>query len=179
MDGQAYPGRGRGDRGAVLVEFALVAPLLFLLLFGIIEFGYNFNTYQAVRQGVREGARQAVVDDSGTGSCADDRLGRQRRGEENDLHYEAAGGGRRRRRRQATSEWQCASSVASPGIGEQLVVCAQYPMTSFTGFFSPIFSGKYFQSNIQMRIEKPSSGMNDDQESPPSGGSWSWCIDPS
>ena len=62
--------RAQGDDGAALVEFALVMPLLFLLLFGIVEFGINMNDYQAIRQGVRDAARQAVVADYGTGSCA-------------------------------------------------------------------------------------------------------------
>ena len=62
--------RAQGDDGAALVEFALVMPLLFLLLFGIVEFGINMNDYQAVRQGVRDSARQAVVADYGTGTCA-------------------------------------------------------------------------------------------------------------
>ena len=47
------PGRAQGDDGAALVEFALVMPVLFLLLFGIVEFGINLNDYQAIRQGIR------------------------------------------------------------------------------------------------------------------------------
>ena len=43
--------RSAGDRGAALVEFAIVMPLLFLILFGIIEFGIAFNDYQSIRQG--------------------------------------------------------------------------------------------------------------------------------
>ena len=41
----------RRARGAAIVEFAIVAPLLFLLLFGIVELGTAFNDYQSVRQG--------------------------------------------------------------------------------------------------------------------------------
>lgn len=51
----------RSDKGASLVEFALVAPLLFLLLFGIVEFGWLFFQNINVRQGAREGARLAAV----------------------------------------------------------------------------------------------------------------------
>jgi Flp pilus assembly protein TadG len=49
------------DRGASLVEFALIAPLLILLVFGIIEFGWLFGQFNDVRHGVREGARFAAV----------------------------------------------------------------------------------------------------------------------
>lgn len=51
----------RFDRGANLVEFAIVAPLLLILLLGIIEFGLLFAHYNEVRHGAREGARYAAV----------------------------------------------------------------------------------------------------------------------
>jgi len=51
----------RGEGGASLVEFALTAPFLILLLLGIIEFGYLFGEFNDVRHGAREGARAAAV----------------------------------------------------------------------------------------------------------------------
>lgn len=61
----------RKDRGAQLVEFALIAPLLIILLLGIIEFGYIFGQYNDIRHGAHEGARLAAVDDAslGTNTC--------------------------------------------------------------------------------------------------------------
>lgn len=56
--------RSRGkddDRGAQLVEFALVAPLLILLLFGIIEFGWLFAQMNEIRHVAQEGARWGAV----------------------------------------------------------------------------------------------------------------------
>lgn len=50
------------ERGASLVEFAFLAPLLVLLVFGIIEFGWKFGQLNDVRHAVREGARFAAVD---------------------------------------------------------------------------------------------------------------------
>lgn len=52
---------GRRDDGAAAVEFALVSILLFLLLFGIIEFGIGFFTQQGAAAGAREAARRAIV----------------------------------------------------------------------------------------------------------------------
>jgi Flp pilus assembly protein TadG len=52
---------GRRDGGAAAVEFALVAPLLFVVLFGIIDYGIYFADSIALRQGVREAARAGVV----------------------------------------------------------------------------------------------------------------------
>lgn len=49
------------ERGASAVEFALVAPLLFLLLFGIIEFGFIFNRWITITHAAREGVRLMSV----------------------------------------------------------------------------------------------------------------------
>lgn len=54
--------RRRGnERGANLVEFALVAPLLFALLFGMIEFGWAFAQNLDVKHTAREAGRLAAV----------------------------------------------------------------------------------------------------------------------
>lgn len=52
------------QRGAVLVEFALVSALLCLLLFGIIEMGLLFQDQAEVSQAAREAARSAAIGDS-------------------------------------------------------------------------------------------------------------------
>ena len=44
-----------------MVEFVLVAPILLLLVFGIIQFGILFNHYLTLTDAVRAGARQAAV----------------------------------------------------------------------------------------------------------------------
>lgn len=44
-----------------MVEFALVIPVLCLLVFGIIQFGLLFRDYLALTDAVRVGARQAAV----------------------------------------------------------------------------------------------------------------------
>jgi Flp pilus assembly protein TadG len=51
----------RSERGTAVVEFALIAPLLFLLVFGIIEFGRILNTYNQLTQLAGQGARAAAV----------------------------------------------------------------------------------------------------------------------
>jgi hypothetical protein len=45
-----------------MVEFALVAPLLLLLLFGIIDFGRVIYAYVTINQAVNEGVRTAIRD---------------------------------------------------------------------------------------------------------------------
>jgi Flp pilus assembly protein TadG len=63
--------RHRNDRGAAAVEFALIAPLFFALLFGIIELGVTLNEHQAVEAAAREGARVlALPSTSDAEACA-------------------------------------------------------------------------------------------------------------
>jgi Flp pilus assembly protein TadG len=54
----------RNDRGAVAVEFALILPILVVLVFGIIDFGRAFNAQVTLSQAAREGARLAALGNS-------------------------------------------------------------------------------------------------------------------
>jgi Flp pilus assembly protein TadG len=51
----------RGDRGAVIVEFAFVMPLLAALVFGILDFGFMINRDTQVNNAAREGAREGTL----------------------------------------------------------------------------------------------------------------------
>ena len=53
-------------RGAAAVEFAVVVPLFFLLIFGMIEFGRMVMVQQIITNCSREGARVAVLDGAKT-----------------------------------------------------------------------------------------------------------------
>jgi len=48
---------GRDDRGAAAVEFALVLPMLMLLVLGIVQFGLIFTQWLEMEHAAREGAR--------------------------------------------------------------------------------------------------------------------------
>jgi Flp pilus assembly protein TadG len=54
-------GAGERERGASLVEFALVVPLLTLFLFGIVQFGIAYDMKQSINSAAREGARTAAI----------------------------------------------------------------------------------------------------------------------
>ncbi len=56
--------RNRG--GAAAVEFAVVAPLFFLMVLGMIEFGRMIMVQQVITNASREGARMAVLDGATT-----------------------------------------------------------------------------------------------------------------
>ena len=54
-------GRLKNERGASAVEFAIVASLLFMILFGIVTFGITFNRVQGLQAAGREGARLGAL----------------------------------------------------------------------------------------------------------------------
>lgn len=49
------------ERGAAAVEFALVLPLLVLLVFGIVEFGRGYNARVTLTHATREGVRALAI----------------------------------------------------------------------------------------------------------------------
>jgi TadE-like protein len=66
-----FPARHRRERGAAVVEFALVLPLLVTMLFGAIDFGFVSNDSTKLRQVVRETGRRASVWRFGRSLCDD------------------------------------------------------------------------------------------------------------
>jgi Flp pilus assembly protein TadG len=60
----------RSSRGQGVVEFAMVSPVLFLLLFGIMEGGWLLFHNHQVSNAAREGARYAVVNGEMSGTVA-------------------------------------------------------------------------------------------------------------
>jgi hypothetical protein len=172
----------RDESGAVLVEFALILPLLMILLLGIIEFGDVYNNYISIRQGVREAARQGSVANFGTdGSCT--------------LSLASSPSADLQKLMCLTKnqiglppgDVAVKILIADKGLatsgqpwktGNGLVVCAQTKLTSISGFFTDLFASKYLKSKTTIRIEQgvPDPGEIEGFETAPTGGSWSWCT---
>jgi hypothetical protein len=161
---------GESDRGAAAVEFALVVPVLLMILFGIIDYGLFFNNSLSVKQGVREAARQGVVTNYGSGctmawsttpSANMQKLGCtvvDRTGALTGTPYvkiKLPGG------------WTKAKS---------LIVCEIVKTTGLTGL-TPMPSGGIVTSKVEMSIETATTGQVESggEQAPPSGASWSWC----
>ena len=53
--------RLKEQRGQAMPEFALVLPILIVILLGIVQFGLVFKQYLTLTDAVREGARKAAV----------------------------------------------------------------------------------------------------------------------
>ncbi len=158
----------RGERGASLVEAAMVLPLLIILFLGIVDFGVAISDYNQLRQGVRESTRRAVVADVGSnsscsisGSPSGDTqrlvcLTKDKTGlDENNVRVEI-------------------KFDPSYEEGDALIVCAQYPLSSISGLFGGLIDGIVVHTQLDMRIEKklvPDLGAF--QEAALPGGSWS------
>jgi hypothetical protein len=139
--------RGRGDDGAALVEFALVMPLLALLLFGIIDFGTLYSDYQALRSGARDGTRNAAVTNWGSdSSCmvAGSTVTEPASNIICDVKSKAGLGNDVRVGVWTPGGWQ---------VGATLRVCAQSRMSSTTGITSVFIDGKAMTSKVEFRIE--------------------------
>jgi Flp pilus assembly pilin Flp len=66
----------RGERGATALEFGLVAPLMLLLVFGLIQYGYLFWALTTASANAREGARRLAVGQD-WGACVKPGIERQ------------------------------------------------------------------------------------------------------
>jgi Flp pilus assembly pilin Flp len=196
--------RVRDERGNAMVEFALVAPLLVVMLFGIIDFGNVYNQLQSLRQGVQEGARVGVVPAQsgapwGTNtSCgltglspstntdtqalmctvkADIGAGNAARV---DIIYAASPGCTPISTACFEGTWTAPSS--SQQVGGVLVVCAAIPLSSISGLFAPLLNGKFMTSKAEYAIEqplpsgRPSGSDAQGYETDPTGQNWSWCT---
>jgi Flp pilus assembly protein TadG len=58
------PGNGARDRGAAAVEFALLLPVLLLVVFGLVDLGRALNAQITLTQAAREGVRLAALSES-------------------------------------------------------------------------------------------------------------------
>lgn len=143
-------GAARPERGAVLVEFAIVALLLFALIFGIVDFGNAYNDHISVRQGARDAARQAVTGQiAGVPSCTIN--GSPTTNSVRNVVCLA------KNRTGLTSSTRVAIDVndqdgTGPGRGS-ISVCVSHPLRSITGFF-PMLDSKSVDSETQMRVEQ-------------------------
>lgn len=140
--------RGKSDRGANLVEFAMVMPFLLLLLLGIVEFSWTFATNLDVKQGAREAARiTAVNEPDGGGGDANDAL-RTEICKRMDLVGDDS----------ATSITWTGDDIDGDGtveVGEGVTVDVSTPHTTLTGFLDWAFGGiTHLESTVEIRIEQ-------------------------
>ena len=173
----------REDRGAALVELTLVLPILTLLVFGMVEFGIAFNDNLALRQGVREAARQGAVGNFGpapttgapchlTGAATASTnmkslmcLAKSRIGLDST-----------KTRIKVLSGASDFSSTGTFAKADSIIVCAQYPLNAATGLFSSIIGDPVLRTKTSMRVELSDVVATPGEETAPTGSDWSWCT---
>lgn len=171
------PGMERGcrravpaERGAAAVEFALVVPILLVLLFGIVDYGLLFSNALSVKQGVREAARQGVVGNFGS-DCSmtfsqvpSDNIQRLAC---TVLDRTTAVSGTTYVKIKLPSGWV---------KGQPLVVCEMVRTEGVTGV-TPMPDGGVVTSKVQMSIERVTPGQTETggEQAAPAGTDWSWC----
>lgn len=176
----------RGDRGASAVEFALVAPLLFTLVFAGVDYGLFFADSLSVYQGVADAARAATLNVGtsgpnwpGSGSCglttttldplATGDLAKVACQLQSDVTPIAGGS------LQVKAEIVDGSGTPTAQWvpGRQLRVCAQTQHSSILPFV-PLPAGGLLTSRVDMPIQPgPTSLLLNPVFTP--GPDWSWC----
>jgi Flp pilus assembly protein TadG len=156
---------GRDQRGAAAVEFALVLPVLLVIVFGIIDYGLVFNNALNARQGVREAARQGVVGNFSMTGCTTGTSMAQLVCKTNKQVAPVAG--------------TAYTMVKVPGTwtrGATLIVCTQVKNTGTTGFV-PLPANGIVRSKTQMSIETeaPTTAPVTTSDTAPAGADWTWC----
>lgn len=123
--------RDRSEKGASLVEFALVAPLLILLLFGIVEFGWVFAQNLEVKHIAREVGRIATVGDPDTV-----------------INSRACSG-------TIADVTSVSMSPSSAAAGDAVTVTVTASVQQITGLFGWVFDGVGdLESEVEIRMEQ-------------------------
>lgn len=141
------------ERGATLLEFALVLPLLLLVMLGVVDLGIRLADVHTLEDGIRDAAREiAVGNTGGDAGCVivgatppdaatteaiclvKDRVGLL----ESDVRV------------------RIVFDTGGAVEGEPILVCAQYPGDSFTGLL-PQFASDAISARSVMRLEIDSS----------------------
>lgn len=148
------PRRCVGDDGAAAIEFALIAPFLFLIVFGIIEFGYSFGQYLDVRHGAREGARLAAVNyktSSGAYGATQSAQIISTTCQRMDL---STGGS-------VTISFPYGTGTTGNGVtaerGRVVRVAVTRPLKQITGFLAFALNGKTMSTQADIRLEQPAT----------------------
>lgn len=108
----------RSERGAAAVEFALLVPILIMILLGIMEFGRAYNVQASLTNAAREGARSMAINNDQTSA--------------EDVAIKAAA-----QLNPKLLNTDIAFSATSCTVGSQMTVTISYELTTMTGIAGP------------------------------------------
>jgi TadE-like protein len=166
------------------VEAAIVIPVLVLILFAVIDFSWAFYEYISLRQGVREGAREAAITtvpgdlSGGWPGCTlapNNVPSPQTYADAGTDFFDmmcytksriGLGMGTNVR---VSIAWSNSASnppepqnwgpTTDPTKTDSVVICAQYQISSLTGALGPILNNYVVTSKTEIRIEQPSTTL--------------------
>jgi Flp pilus assembly protein TadG len=136
------PRRLGWQRGAAALEMAVVAPILLLLVFGIMESGWFFAQQVELNNAAREGGRLAVVDYGTAAEIASETCARASLSGANATVTVT---------RSTTLDPEVGDP---PGTPESITVTMANNYQSLTGFLD-FFDGLEMTSTVEMRTERP------------------------
>lgn len=165
------PRRYRESRGAVIIEAAIVLPVLLALLGGFIDFAWVLNDLQTTRQEVREVARDAAVADTGnTTGCAHGAGSVNATTESLICSIKSRAGA------------EAVVKVTFPDIdgyevGSAIRVCVERPYVSLSGMYASLIEDGAAKVRVESRIEQTAAAPIQAFEEPaPSGLDWGFCA---
>lgn len=158
------PGSPRfGERGAAVVEFALILPLLLLLVLGGMDYGFYLNDTLAVRDAARNAARSGVVGNfASVPGCAGSPL--------QQVACSAAEGasgatGSPRARAVVPATW---------APGQPLTVCVELEDRARIGLV-PMPGDGVVRARVEFPIENDSTAVTELAAEYGDPGTWGWC----
>lgn len=145
-------GRAAGERrGQALVEFALVLPLLIVVLVGMFDFGRAIYAYNTISQAARTAARLAIVNQDVSAvrqAAADEAVA---------LDIDPAAVAPATNRVDVTFRDPASSAACSPiRIGCVAVVTVRYRFAPATPVISSIVGPVDLSASSEMRVERVS-----------------------
>lgn len=130
------------ERGAAVVETAIVAPFLLLIILGIVEFGLLFGVKLDVNQGAREMSRLAAVNHQETSGSS---------GSTQTTEIVTAAC---QRMELADSSTVSIALPAGTAIGDIVEVEIKTPYVPVTGVLDPWLAGTVLSSKLSTRLEQ-------------------------
>lgn len=139
--------RRRSERGASIVEFALILPVFALLLFGLIDFGMVFGGYITLENQVNAAARAVAIGDISS-SCTS--------AANPDLctavaHIGSSPLGMVPGSIEVAIEFKNGDNMSA---GAPVVVCVQGTLKSSTGITSPFLNGRLVYASSEVMLEQ-------------------------
>jgi Flp pilus assembly protein TadG len=147
--------RRAGQRGIELVEFSLIAPVLLLLVMGLIEFGVIFNSHIELRSAAREGGRLAVVDNGCANGQCPSVDGETQLSNLITATRAKAKGVANVNNVKITVSCSNASGCTSSTVGTDTVtVCLNYQVQSVTMLLAPVVNNVELRASATKRLEQ-------------------------